>query len=285
METNYFCENQSWISEIDEENHYLEILLKIKNDKEETLNNTTSKDIFVLIDKSGSMAGSYMNKTKEMAIEFVKFMFQIGINRIKFIVFDSKTYSFLIENGKEENFKYIKRIEASGGTNFSIVLLDLAKELIEYHKNVFVVMLTDGKMESSFDTKENYKNFNLSIQKLIEKITLNCEKVEFHTLGVSKEHDPMLLDKITKISKNSCGTYQYISTPEESKTAFENVCELIKESTFFAILKSKKKNFNRKIFFNKDISSNYESTLFLGLNGKKKKLKNIFLIFIKNCFM
>ena len=273
MENKIFDKVKSTITEIDEENYFLEIFLKFNEKPKESI----KKDIFFLIDNSGSMSGERIQNVKKLSIQFVIFMFEIGIKRVNFLIFSDKVDSFSLENDQPEDFirKKINSIQIAGGTYFSKVLDELSNQIEDKHKNIFVVFLTDGE---NGDGKDLYRN---SVRNLKDKINLKCDSSVFHTLGVSKGHDPLILEEITKLSKNSEGTYQFVCTPEESENAFDNVCELIKrsEQAIYAFLKSKsQKDFlERKILF-----YNYHPSEFWNgeiiLNNKGLSLNLIFFL-------
>ncbi len=95
--------------------------------------------------------------------------------------------------------------------------------------------MTDGQVEDAHDRENNYQHLNQSIQDLEKTLSEKTNKCEFHTIGLKKEHDPILLERVTNLGSKNNGTYQYFSKIEDGEEIFENLKGLVLSGENFQI--------------------------------------------------
>lgn len=250
---------------------------------------TISKDIILVIDCSGSMAGQCMNDTKKTLMKLIDFILTTDFSSVSLIKFNSvPTVIPRIPKNAQELKKHVDSIKAEGGTCF-IKALDAIKTTIESFGQkipfLSLIFMTDGQSDEKLQD---------SIATLNKKITLLATKSEVHTLGMGRDHNPVLLENITKIGSGE-GTYQYISNNEEIDPCFANIIKYFENSVpLKASLFSKSKAFplaelSLQPFENNLFKYNFEGSGFLeipiqGIKEndlavlvKKKNFEEVFL--------
>ncbi len=211
---------------IDKHNLYLKMVLtKFMN------NVSRNRDIIILIDKSGSMSGNPIDKIKIIVNQLLDFMKEnIKLKSLSIYSFDDQVHGIFeknIDSFSDHIYKFsnfVNNIQANGGTIFSKPLNSIS-DFIWSSESVdllTVILLTDGEVCQD-DKEKNYFKLNNSIKRLKESIQLRTSATEFHTLGFSKDHDPIFLDQITTLSYNMQGTYQFIKEVADLENAFENI--------------------------------------------------------------
>lgn len=226
------------------------------SDSEQVNKHTEKKDIIIVIDRSGSMAGAYINTTKEIVNKLLNCMDYNLVSTITMVSFNDKCEILTIIPEKSSDFlsqslSFIDNIKSSGGTNFSncfMEIMNILKSSLEM-KNITkisdcsVIFFTDGQVEHSYDCKDNRTNLKNAINNLKSFLDTNITNCEFHTIGLSKDHDPLLLDNIITFGTKGSGTYQYIEKIEDFDLMFENLSQLINQKSDMQIcISSKDKN-------------------------------------------
>ena len=107
------------------------------------------KDVILVMDISGSMNGSKLDRVKQDAIELTNYLLSDSHNKIALITFDttSQIVSGFINN-KTQMVSYISNLNDRGCTNYNAALLnvDIVMEnyVKENNKDLIVLFLTDG---------------------------------------------------------------------------------------------------------------------------------------------
>jgi uncharacterized protein with von Willebrand factor type A (vWA) domain len=194
------------------------------------------------MDTSGSMQGARSVWALALLKSFYKYARNVlNYPKLRLISFNTKITRGSIPLGPEEyNYAY----NAGGGTYFTGAVNEI-KALVEQEssmlkeKRLSIVFLTDGEIQDTRDTEKNYANLNKAFDDLKVALEQNTDQYEFHTIGVSKEHDPVLLDRVTQMS-NVQGTYHYLLSTEEVDGICEGIQAMIAESQISCVLRSSK---------------------------------------------
>ena len=211
------------------------------------LNSKSTKDILLVIDKSGSMAGTSLENTKSMVNLLLDHILGPSISSFSLITYnDTPKISFNMLNQKNptEIKQIISNIKAEGGTVFTKALKSI-EEIIRTFKHppfLSIIFLTDGLVENSYDTSDDHKALKqamLSLGFYIQKETKSCE---IHALGVRSDHDPLFLSGLIKLG-TSQGSYQYIKESSDTMDCFNNIIDILDGKGFDAFLNSDKELF------------------------------------------
>lgn len=166
-----------------------------------------SKDITFVLDVSGSMVGDKMKQAKQALLYCIN-----NLNKgdgFDIIRFSTEAYSLFgkIETATESNIrraeKFIKDLNAVGGTNIEEALNLALKEKRKGNRTHLIVFITDGKPTIGETNDDS----------LIKKLTnSNSKNVRIFTFGIGNDINTHLLDKITEQTK----AYRtYISEDED----------------------------------------------------------------------
>jgi Ca-activated chloride channel family protein len=154
------------------------------------------KDITFVLDVSGSMVGDKMKQAKQALLYCVNNLNKgDGFNIIRF---STEAYSLFgkIETASESNIKkaekFIKGLNAVGGTNIEEALGIALKEKRANNRTHLIVFVTDGKPTIG------ETNDDLLIKKLTD---LNMKNTRIFTFGIGNDLNIHLLDKITEKTK------------------------------------------------------------------------------------
>ncbi|HSW55540.1 MAG TPA: VIT and VWA domain-containing protein [Ignavibacteriaceae bacterium] len=166
-----------------------------------------AKDITFVLDVSGSMVGDKMKQAKQALLYCINNLNEDdGFDIIRF---STEAYSLFgkIETASESNIKkaekFIKDLNAVGGTNIEEALNLALKEKGNANRTRIIVFITDGKPTIGETNDE------LLIKKLSNS---NTKNVRIFTFGIGNEINTHLLDKITEQTK----AYRtYISEDED----------------------------------------------------------------------
>jgi Ca-activated chloride channel family protein len=172
------------------------------------------KNITFVLDISSSMVGDKMKQAKQALLYCVN-----NLNRrdgFDIIRFSTEAYSLFgkieIANGTniKKAEKFIKDLEAVGGTNIEEALNLALKEKGNGSRTHLIVFITDGKPTIGETADENLIKKN-------EKI--NTGQTRIFTFGIGNEINTHLLDKITELTK----AYRtYINENEDIEVKISN---------------------------------------------------------------
>jgi Ca-activated chloride channel family protein len=148
------------------------------------------KDVIIVLDQSGSMAGDKWDQAREAA-SYVLESLNSG-DRFNLIVFSSgaRVYSNDMEAASlaDDAINWIQSMEASGGTDINLALTS-ALDLADTERPTTILFLTDGlATEGEVDTEDILDN-------LEEEASPN---VRIFTFGVGDDVDTFLLDAIVR---------------------------------------------------------------------------------------
>jgi len=155
-----------------------------------------AKDITFVLDVSGSMTGDKMKQAKKALLYCINNLNKE--DRFDIIRFSTEAYSLFgkIETVTESNIKkaekFIKDLNAVGGTNIEEALNLALKEKGNANRSHLIVFITDGKPTIGETADEN-------LIKKIEK--MNTNQTRIFTFGIGNEINTHLLDKITEQTK------------------------------------------------------------------------------------
>lgn len=106
------------------------------------------KDVLLVMDISGSMSGSKLDKAKSDAKELANTLLSDNENRMGVITFESKgVIGKPLTNNKDELTSYIDSLVTIGATNYNDALLKVGEILAQYsksNKDFIVLFVTDG---------------------------------------------------------------------------------------------------------------------------------------------
>ena len=173
-----------------------------------------AKDITFVLDVSGSMAGDKIKQAKRAILYCIN-----NLNKddgFDIIRFSTEAYSLFgkIETASESNIKkaekFIKELNAVGGTNIEEALNLALKEKGNNNRTRIIVFITDGKPTIGETNDE------MLIKRLSDS---NSENVRIFTFGIGNDLNTHLLDKITEQTK----AYRtYISEDEDIEIKVSN---------------------------------------------------------------
>ena len=107
------------------------------------------KDVIFVMDVSGSMSGSKLDRAKQDAIDLTNYLLSDSHNSVALITFDSTSEIISgFTNNKVEMVNYITNLTDKGSTNYNAGLLNVDTVMENYvedeHKDLIVLFLTDG---------------------------------------------------------------------------------------------------------------------------------------------
>jgi Ca-activated chloride channel family protein len=159
-------------------------------------NQIDAKDITFVLDVSGSMVGDKMKQAKQALLYCVN-----NLNKsdgFDIIRFSTEAYSLFgkMETASESNIKraekFIKDLNAVGGTNIDEALNLALKSKGKENRPHLIVFMTDGKPTIG------ETNDDMLIKKLADS---NTKDVRIFTFGIGNDLNTHLLDKITEQTK------------------------------------------------------------------------------------
>lgn len=169
-------------------------------------NHVMPKDITLILDVSGSMAGDKMQQAKN-ALKFCVENLNPG-DCFEIIAFSTEARALFgqrveyNEKTKKEALDFIDGLKAIGGTNMDEAFQLCMKEKTQHDRPSMIIFITDGKPTIG-ETDET---------QLLNKIDkMNMADQRIFTFGVGYDLNARLLDKITE---NGHGYRTYV-TPEE----------------------------------------------------------------------
>ena len=172
------------------------------------------KDMTLIIDVSGSMAGKKMRQAKQALLYCVNNLNPgDGFDIIKF---STGAYSLFgnIEDASETNInkaeKFIENLKPVGGTNIEEALILGLKRNNNSNRTHMIIFITDGKPTIG-ETNDDALINNLKIS--------NKAQTRIFTFGIGNEINTHLLDKITEVTK---ATRSYITDDEDIEVKISN---------------------------------------------------------------
>lgn len=216
-----------------------------------------TKTILMVIDKSGSMEGENIDQSKKVLILLLNFFRNsLPDASLNLITFDVKSvlYPDLNIISLKDAEKIINRIEANSSTFFSGVFRTIedfvkSKNLIE---DLSIIFMTDGEIVVKEEKIDNFKKLNQAIENLNNALNNHTKECDIHTIGLGKEHDPFLLEKLLTL-RPLHSTYLFIIDETGIEPSFKAVKDMIYQNNIKGIinltdLKGKKqKKFNLAI--------------------------------------
>ena len=173
-------------------------LLMVSPSVEVDPNEIVAKDVVVVMDTSGSMAGEKMEQAKEAARYVVN-----NLNpqdRFNIVTFATGTRSFMLDlvsadEGNAGNF--INSIDAIGGTNISLALLE-AVNMGDNDRPLTIIFLTDGLATEGIT----------ETPLLLNTLSQNApDSTRLFAFGVGDDVDTILLDSLAEAHR---GTTTYV---------------------------------------------------------------------------
>lgn len=123
--------------------------ITFKVESKKIIDNSGPKDVVMIIDQSGSMAGKRMDQVKEDASELIDSLLEDGDNRIAVISFDAEAHKLSDFSDDDGELKrIINSIDAYGGTSYMSAFSKANSLLSNYQanddRNLIILFLTDG---------------------------------------------------------------------------------------------------------------------------------------------
>ena len=146
--------------------------LFIKDDKKENSKSSNNIELILIVDRSGSMSGSYekiFNKIIPLLLEKLHYPEN---KEVHFITFESRT-----EYRKIKKETFINSQEyATGGTNMKDVFKELEKILTKENLSYRILTLSDGDLFDSHETSNAASEF---YNKIKGKFRINSQAIRF----------------------------------------------------------------------------------------------------------
>lgn len=178
-----------------------------------------AKDIVIVTDTSGSMAGEWLEQSKKSLKYMVNSLNQ-G-DKFNIVQFNTDADAFedkLLEATKENKAKaiaYIDELEAHGGTNLAdAVSLGSSMFQAGSTRPSYMIMMTDGEPTVG---KTGHKE--------IASLLANKPDLRVFNLGIGYDINTQLLDKI---ANNHHGTAQFVEPGENLETALSGLYDKIR---------------------------------------------------------
>lgn len=172
--------------------------------------NEKNKDIIFVLDISGSMSGSKLDKVKKDAIELTNYILSDSNNKVALITFDTDSEIISdLTNDSEFLINHIENLTTIGATNYNIALKNVETILNNYQYNQYrelvVLFLTDG-----------YPNIETPNQ--ISQYKYLKERFPYILIeGIQYEMGEEIIEEIIEISDN-----QFLASTENlSNVLFE----------------------------------------------------------------
>ena len=129
----------------------------IEGDSEQLITETSGNvQVVLIIDVSGSMTGTKIEKAKNAAKTMVENLMQLGENtKIALVSFSSGANTEVnLTNSKQDIINGINRLGASGGTNMAPAL-DLATSILDEGKRIYEQENSSSQTESTTESNES----------------------------------------------------------------------------------------------------------------------------------
>ncbi|CAG8542647.1 17837_t:CDS:2 [Funneliformis caledonium] len=181
--------------------------------------------LYIVLDISGSMAGSGLNQAKESILNLMESLFEKSMlteENVTCFFFQSECEvkrfaddrSLLWSNGAIKN--YFDGINAYGGTNFDPVFQMIVEQVNDVNSDLAIIFFTDGQGYYTDDCKQD-------LEVALSHTGFNTE---IHTIGFTGSHDAALLSWLTKLGTKQ-GNFQYVKSSGEIKSTMKTTLELL----------------------------------------------------------
>ncbi len=153
------------------------------------------KDVIFVMDVSGSMSGSKLDRAKQDAIDLTNYLLSDSHNSVALITFDSTSEVISgFTNNKQEMIEYITNLNDKGCTNYNAGLLNVETVMRDYvksdNKDLLLLFLTDGY--PNIDTPNQVATYGILKEKY-PYMTIN---------GIQYEMGKEIIKEIIEISDN-----------------------------------------------------------------------------------
>ncbi|MDH5187145.1 MAG: VIT domain-containing protein [candidate division WOR-3 bacterium] len=188
-------------------------LLGLSTPAEPTKQEILPKDIVFVVDVSGSMSGEKIQQAKNGLNFFVQHL--NPADRFNIIAFSSDINAFknglvlAAKNNIEEASRFIKELQAQGGTNINDALIK-GLEMLGEKQPSYLLFLTDG-LPTVGITK---------LDEIIKNAKENLERERLFVFGVGYDVNTILLDMLSKEGK---GVSEYIEPAEDLEIAISSL--------------------------------------------------------------
>jgi hypothetical protein len=180
------------------------------------------KHVFIVLDISGSMAGSAMNTAKKACLEMILYLYSINLKNVTLITYNHQASSIKLEKNGADVTKILDSIQANGKTSFVSAFSEL-KTCIEASQNrhISIIFFTDGQ-----DTINEPSKVEESLNGFSSFVKFNTLFAEIHAIGFTADHDALLLQKLVTQGKNP-GTFQYCRSASEISICIDSISGLL----------------------------------------------------------
>jgi Ca-activated chloride channel family protein len=176
------------------------------------------RDLILVLDKSGSMAGSAMDQAKTAAVTGISRLRET--DRFNVILFDDDAHSFfrsarLATSENIENIMYgLDRVNGNGGTNLVGALIEAVRLRPERGRLRQIVFLTDGA--SSED------------EQFLRLLGRRLHKNRLFTVGIGAASNSYLMVRAAQLGR---GTYIYIDNASQIEERMEALFRKLEKPT------------------------------------------------------
>lgn len=198
---------------LDKQYYYTDVKIsQPRREENEGMNDPSRENAFLMIlDRSGSMCGGPWKALTEGAVQVATRIYEQN----EFKDFNTMFFNHKVEMMPTKNLAdfttKISRVKAMSTTNFSASF----KKIRAYCENkrpqdLTVLFLTDGN-----DTCNSPENVETELQNLKTYLTTKEITSRFFTIGLSSDHDSVLLSKIAQIGSD-LGNFFYVDYSENN---------------------------------------------------------------------
>lgn len=182
-------------------------LLMIHPDFPVRKEDSISKNIVLVLDKSGSMRGEKMEQARNALLYVLKNL--SSNDQFGLIVYDGQVQSFretLVpadEKNRESAMAFVKQLEAAGSTNIDLALETAFRTIKDNNNPSYIVFLTDG--EPTVGERDPR-------QIVSHATTANKNRARVLSFGVGPDVNSRLLDQLSR----DCFGQTFLVAPQEN---------------------------------------------------------------------
>lgn len=189
----------------------------------------TNVRIHIVLDNSGSMAGSPFINAQEGIHKLLNFLDEekFPCQHTRLYLFNDRVTNIPV-NSYQSAISALSRSFATSTTSFAKITDSISKELLSSNNcSHSIIFFTDGRDTSNQNINE--------IKKIFQKNILDSDcQVQIHTIGLG-DHDSHFLNDLVGMG-NIPGTYQYCSSSKQIKDSMESVIGVLSIRTKKMIL-------------------------------------------------